>query len=307
MDFKGEYRKLFARVVAGVDDQGNDDTAAALGRQLAESGVDPDDVARVHAAAVEQCIAAQAADQWALSLLRASRLLSEVMSWRGAAGCLLRHRQWAESGLRELGRGAEVASLRTEPEEPQAPFRQPLDEARALLERVAVTDPLTGVYNARHFNVALEAQVKSARESAGPLSLLLMDVDGLNRYNEVHGRRQGDEALAMVARLLMGNTRSRDFVARCGGDEFAIILPDCTTRQALALAERIRRAVDEQGMPGGLTASLGVATFPTDAAGDRELVNVTQQACYLAQRLGGNTVCTALVAEVEGARSPGEP
>ena len=307
MDFKGEYRKLFARVVAGVDDQGNDDTAAALGRQLAESEVDPDDVARVHAAAVEQCIAAQAADQWALSLLRASRLLAEVMLWRGVAGTLARHKQWAESGLRDLGRVAETPSLRTEPEEPQPPFRQPLDQARAFLERVAVTDPLTGIYNARHFNVALEAQVKAARESATLLSLLLMDVDGLSRYNEVHGRRQGDEALAMVARLLMGNTRRSDFVARCGGDEFAIILPNCTARQALALAERIRCAVDEQGLPDGLTASLGIATFPTDAASDRELVNVTQQACYLAQRLGGNTVCTALVAEVEGARSPGEP
>jgi len=307
MDFKGEYRKLFARAVSGADEQPDEDAAAALGRQLAENDVDADDVARVHAAAVEQCIAAQAADQWALSLLRASRLLAEVMLWRGVAVTLARHKQWAESGLRDLEPATEPASPETQLEEAQPPFRQPLDEARAFLERVAVTDPLTGIYNARHFNVALEAQVKAARESGSPLSLLLMDVDGLNRYNEVHGRRQGDEALAMVARLLMGNTRRSDFVARCGGDEFAIILPNCTTRQALALAERIRRAVDEQGLPDELTASLGIATFPTDAASDRELVNVTQQACYLAQRLGGNTVCTALVAEVESACGPGEP
>ncbi len=302
MDFKPHYHRLLARAMSGEAGQREPDGAAALGRWLAENEVNLGDVARVHAAALDQQIAAQPPDERALTLLRASRVLAEVMLWRGVAECLLRHKRRAESELRELDHVTPGAATPQASETPP-PFRHPLAEASAFLERVAVTDPLTGIYNARHFHIALEAQVKCAHDAGGVLSLLVLDVDGLSRYNELHGRRQGDEALTMVARLLMESTRGSDFVARCGGDEFAIILPACTTRQALALAERIRRVVEEHGLPEGLSASLGVATFPTDASDERELINVTQQACYLAQRLGGNTVCTALVAEAENPTS----
>jgi diguanylate cyclase (GGDEF)-like protein len=186
-------------------------------------------------------------------------------------------------------------------------FRHPLADASAFLERIAVTDPLTGIYNARHFHIALEAQVHAAQEAGRPLSLLLIDVDGLSRINEAFGHREGDDTLAALAKLLMANTRASDFVARCGGDEFAVMLPNCATRQALVMADRLRRVVEEQRLGDGLAVSVGVATFPTDAAGDRDLINVTQQACYLAQRLGGNTVCTALVAEPEVTSSPSGP
>ena len=297
MDYKGEYQRLLARAVAGDEDE-KPAGAAALGRRLAESNVDSAEVARIHAAALERHMSGAPVDLRAMIMLRASRTLAEVMSWRGAAGSLLRQRQWAEAQLGDMTQPAAAAAA-AQPAEARAAFRHPLVEANAFLERVAVTDPLTGIYNARHFHIAIEAQVKSARESASLLSLLLVDVDCLSRYNEAYGRREGDEALTALAKLLMENTRANDFVARCGGDEFAIILPQSTTRQALALAERIRRAAEDRGLPDGLTVSLGVATFPTDAASDRELVNVTQQACYLAQRLGGNTVCTALVAEAE--------
>jgi len=297
MDYKAEYQRLLARAVAGDEDE-KPAGAAALGRRLAESNVDAAEVARVHAAALERHVASAPPDQRAMTMLRASRVLAEVMLWRGAVGSLLRQRQWAEMQLADILQSA-PASATVQQDEAPAPFRHPLLQANAYLELVAVTDPLTGIYNARHFHVAIDAQVKAARASGNLLSLLLVDVDCLNRYNEAYGRREGDEALAALAKLLMENTRASDFVARCGGDEFAIILPNSTTRQALALAERIRKAVEDRGLPDPLTVSLGVATFPTDAADERELVNVTQQACYLAQRLGGNTVCTALVAEVD--------
>lgn len=298
MELKREYQRLLARALAG-DEKQEQTEVAVLGRRLAENEVDAAEVARVHAAALDGHISAAPGDQRAMALLRASRLLAEVMSWRGVAAALARHKQWAEAQLRDLARALPPDPAAPEPSAAAGRFRHPLAEASAFLKRVAVTDPLTGIYNARHFHIAVEAQVKAARESGNLLSLLLVDVDGLNRCNEAHGRREGDEALAAVAKLLMENTRASDFVARCGGDEFAIILPNSTTRQALALAERIRRTAEEHGLPDALTVSLGVATFPTDAANDRELLNVTQQACYLAQRLGGNTVCTALVAEAD--------
>ena len=300
MDLDRDYHELLSRAIAGHEQQ-EPPAAAEIGRWLAEHDVSAADIARIHAIALEQLVFAQPADRRAMALLRASRVLAEVMQCRGAAGCLLRQKQAAESELRDLERALPTAETRRA----LGPFRHPLTEATAFLERVAVTDPLTGVYNARHFHIAIEAQVESARESGSPLSLLLVDVDGLSRCNEARGRREGDEALAALGRLLMDNTRASDFVARCGGDEFAIIMPGGTTRQALALAERLRRAVEQSELPDGLTVSLGVATFPTDAASERELVNVTHQACYLAQRLGGNTVCTALVAEVESVPAPG--
>lgn len=300
MDLKRDYPELVSRAIAGEEDQGR---LAAVGRWLAEHDVSAADIARIHAAAVEHLVLAQPTDSRAMALLRASRVLAEVMQWRGAAGYLLRQKYAAESELRDLERTLPAAETR----QAVAPFCHPLTEASAFLERVAVTDPLTGIYNARHFHIAIEAHVKSARESGSPLSLLLVDMDGLSRYNQTHGRREGDEALAALGRLLMDNTRASDFVARCGGDEFAVMMPGSTTRQALALAERVRRAVEQSGLPAGLTVSLGVATFPTDAASDRELVNVTHQACYLAQRLGGNTVCTALVAEAEGIPAASAP
>jgi diguanylate cyclase (GGDEF)-like protein len=297
MDYKGEYQHLLARAVAGDEDE-NPTGAAALGRRLAESDVDAAEVARIHAAALERHVASAPLDQRAMTMLRASRVLAEVMLWRGVAESLLRQRQWAEMQLADILQPVPASAAAQEGAAP-APFRHPLVEANAYLELVAVTDPLTGIYNARHFHVAIEAQVKAARASGNLLSLLLVDLDCLSRYNEAFGRREGDEALAALAKLLMENTRASDFVARCGGDEFAVILPNNTTRQALALAERIRKVVEDRGLPDPLTVSLGVATFPTDAANERELVNVTQQACYLAQRLGGNTVCTALVADAD--------
>ncbi|HUT74191.1 MAG TPA: GGDEF domain-containing protein [Armatimonadota bacterium] len=303
MDVKCDYQRLLARALSGDDQEQAGNDAAVLGRRLAENEIGPADVARIHAAALDKHLAGQASDQRALALLQASRLLAEVMLWRGLSAGLLRHKQWADAELREVGRPLPLPPAGSQAEE-MPPFRHPLAEATAFLERVAVTDPLTGIYNARHFHVAIEAQVQAAGESGSLLSLILLDVDALSRHNEVYGRRHGDEVLITMARLLMETTRRSDFVARCGGDEFAIILPHCTTRHAIALAERIRAVVQEHGFPDCLTASLGVATFPADAASDRELVNVTQQACYLAQRLGGNTVCTALVAEAEGIPAP---
>jgi len=296
MDFTQQYQRLLSQTIAGEQEQTE---TAALGRLLAEHEIDCPELARVHAAALERHLSSAPRDLRAMIVLRSSRCLAEVMMWRGVAGALLQQKRWAEAQLSDVKRLVAGADNAPAPAETRSDFRHPLADASAFLERIAVTDPLTGIYNARHFHIAIEAQVKAAAEAGRPLSLLLIDVDCLNRVNEAYGRREGDEALAGLAKLLMANTRASDFVARCGGDEFAVVLPNCAARQALVLADRLRRVVEERRLGDGLAVSVGVATFPTDAAGDRELINVTQQACYLAQRLGGNTVCTALVAEAE--------
>jgi two-component system cell cycle response regulator len=168
----------------------------------------------------------------------------------------------------------------------------------AEVERMAVTDGLTGLHNHRHFQNLLDQRLALARRYGKPLSLLLCDIDHFKTVNDTYGHPVGDTVLRGVAKLLSAQARAVDQLARYGGEEFAVILPETDTSAARALAERIRAAVAAAELrttlgPIKVTLSLGVATFP-DAADDKQaLIDRADQALYAAKHAGRNRCVVA--------------
>lgn len=137
------------------------------------------------------------------------------------------------------------------------------------LSRVAETDPLTDVLNTRGFRKRFEAEFARARRAKTCLSLLIFDIDHFKLINDRHGHDVGDEAIRHVAQLLIVNCRGYDVVARLGGEEFAVLLPETPRERALMAAEKFRRAVAETPLIGAwgrieLTVSVGADELSTD-------------------------------------------
>lgn len=176
-----------------------------------------------------------------------------------------------------------------------------IERARLLEETrlLAITDDLTSLYNHRYFVQRLMHEVKRARRYRQPLSLLMLDIDHFKKYNDQHGHIKGNEVLKRVAALLVRESRDSDIAVRYGGEEFSIILPQTTNKDAISLAERLREQVEKEEIPhrdtqpeGKLTISIGVATFPDDTISPVELVEMADVALYRAKRLGRNRVCS---------------
>ena len=169
----------------------------------------------------------------------------------------------------------------------------------------ATTDALTGLANAREFRRRLDAAFSRPDRRDVPLSLLLIDFDHFKSVNDQLGHQHGDLVLAMGARIVRSTVRGQDLVARYGGDELAVIVPDANGASAQRLAYRIVDAVHAAGVntiPGRhLTFSVGVASYPEDGFTATELVAAADQALYLAKREGKDRACTfpQLVTELE--------
>ena len=158
------------------------------------------------------------------------------------------------------------------------------------LRLMAATDPLTGIANRRTFEATLRQDMARATRVGEQVSLVLMDVDHFKRINDTLGHRRGDEALRQVARTLSSECRLGDTVARYGGEEFVMILFGCGAQDALSVADRLRRLVAESVTAVRLTASAGVATFPSDVRDGTTLVEAADIALYAAKRSGRNRV-----------------
>ena len=177
-----------------------------------------------------------------------------------------------------------------------------IDNARLYEEtkRLSETDGLTGLYDSRTFYLSLDKEVSRVRRYGGCLSVLMADMDHFKRHNDSYGHPSGDEVLRVVAEIMMDNCRSSDVVARYGGEEFAAVLIDTDEKEAMVVAERIRRHVEGYKFRGddevpvvSKTISLGVAVFPGDspASGKEELVKRADDAMYRAKKGGRNRVC----------------
>ncbi len=162
--------------------------------------------------------------------------------------------------------------------------------ARAVLERQAQTDSLTGLLNHRAFQERLRAELEAVRRGAGTLALLLLDIDNFKRINDVHGHGVGDHVLSRIAGVLRGAARPEDHVCRIGGEEFVVILPAGKAEEATDLAERIAQelAVSELDPAGNVTVSIGIAEAPRDASGARELAVCADIAMLSAKARGKN-------------------
>ena len=156
-------------------------------------------------------------------------------------------------------------------------------------------EPKTGLFNARHFSVALEGELGRSGRFARPVALLMVDLDYLRDVNSARGHLEGDDALRLVADVIRGATRAYDVPARWGGDEFCVLLPEACREEALAVAERIRSSVERTGIARGLpiTVSVGVAAVPTRGVTADDLVAKADAAAYGAKFSGRNSVALA--------------
>ena len=178
-------------------------------------------------------------------------------------------------------------------------FRQlvrKLAEAREQLETLAMTDPLTGLFNRRHFLLRLEEECERARRSGDGLVCLMLDADHFKQVNDDFGHQKGDEVLKMIATLTRATLRVYDAVGRYGGEEFIALLPGASLEAAGAIAERLRAGIESsvilQTPSGGrrpTTASLGLSQWRPGDTVDT-LIHRADEALYRAKAGGRNRV-----------------
>lgn len=162
------------------------------------------------------------------------------------------------------------------------------------LEKEAITDELTSVYNYRYLISSLENEIKRARRFKQTFSFVMVDVDNLKAYNDRLGHISGSQALREMANVIKANCREIDLVSKYGGDEFGLLLPQTKLAGAHRVIERVISAVANHCFdgktPGLLTCSAGVSSFPGDGETSGELINAADKALYQAKRAGKNAV-----------------
>ncbi len=163
------------------------------------------------------------------------------------------------------------------------------------LQQQSITDGLTGIKTRRFFWEALSAEWKRASRSGRPFSVVLIDLDKFKEVNDTMGHFEGDLVLARVGRLLEQKSRQSNVVARYGGDEFIVLMPETGAEQAQVLAERLRQwlATDPMLSEHHITGSFGVASFPMHGFSIEDIIRVADAGMYVSKRSGGNSVSTA--------------
>jgi|GEM_PF-5703024 len=168
-----------------------------------------------------------------------------------------------------------------------------------LIQRLVITDDLTGAHNRRYLNDLLARELERCRRYQHSVALIMLDLDRFKDYNDRHGHPAGDEVLREVVELIRRNLRAVDVVARYGGDEFSILLPEAEAGQARQVAEKIHAAIAAHAFPHGrLTASLGLITcqMTKDLAADY-LISLADHALYTAKHRGRNRLVSLRVRE----------
>jgi diguanylate cyclase len=186
-----------------------------------------------------------------------------------------------------------------------------LQQSLEAIRAESLTDPLTGLGNRKYFDRSLEAAVAHALETGEPLSLLMFDIDHFKSFNDSYGHLTGDQVLRLVGMSLKQAIKGQDITARYGGEEFAVVLPSTALRQALTVADHIRRAVMSKELKkkstgeilGRVTISVGVSMLKPDDDTD-SLIERADACLYAAKRGGRNrVVCEAdreYIAETRG-------
>jgi diguanylate cyclase (GGDEF)-like protein len=166
------------------------------------------------------------------------------------------------------------------------------------LYQQASCDPLTGIANRNHLQRELSKFIALSSRYNRDFSVMMLDLDFFKQVNDAYGHDVGDNVLKLVANILTNNTRGHDVVARFGGEEFVILLPETPLSGAVVVAERIRLAIEHcnfkpLGCPHGVTISIGISEFPIHGIDPKELMNRADEALYEAKTSGRNRVCMA--------------
>jgi diguanylate cyclase len=176
-----------------------------------------------------------------------------------------------------------------------------LQQSLEAIRAESLTDPLTGLGNRKYFDRSIDSAVQNALASGEPLSLLMFDIDHFKSFNDSYGHLTGDQVLRLVGMSLRQTIKGQDITARYGGEEFAVVLPNTALRQALTVADHIRRAVMAKELKkkstgeilGRVTISVGVAMLKPGDETD-SLIERADACLYAAKRNGRNrVVCEA--------------
>lgn len=169
-------------------------------------------------------------------------------------------------------------------------------ELFAQVERQAVTDPMTSLFNRRYFTEQLSKEIDRYQRFGHPFSYIIVDLDYLKKINDSLGHHFGDIAIKHIANVMKRSVRDVDTVGRFGGEEFVVLLPETAHENARMVANRICAAIRAKPVEGigVITASLGLATFPQDAQDRDKLQELADQALYLAKHRGRNQVCSVI-------------
>ncbi len=162
------------------------------------------------------------------------------------------------------------------------------------LQKLSITDHLTGIYNRRYLNRRLSEEITRYNRYKHPFSFMMLDLDKFKEYNDTFGHIAGDNLLKNLANVMEKSLRTIDIAARFGGDEFVTIFPQTPKIDAIQISNRLKEKIDkalsEHNIEMPLSISVGLATFPDDASSIMELIEKTDQALYLAKKGGGNRV-----------------
>lgn len=167
------------------------------------------------------------------------------------------------------------------------------------IEDLAIRDSLTGLFLRRHMLERLDEELKREMRNRGSLSFLMIDLDYFKKYNDQFGHVAGDIVLKTVAKIIQGSfNQPGNLVCRYGGEEFCVILPNCTKENARKMAEEVRRLIERQKIilrrqETSITISVGISSFPKDAKMKEELIYKADHALYRAKEQGRNRVCIA--------------
>jgi diguanylate cyclase (GGDEF)-like protein len=164
------------------------------------------------------------------------------------------------------------------------------------VKQLAYLDGLTGIFNRRFFELRILEEIERARRYGTGMAVIMADIDEFKRLNDEFGHLLGDEVLRQVSSLFHQQLRKIDVVCRYGGEEFAILLTQINTDQAVGIAEKLRRMVETHqfpGVPRTVTISAGVGAFPAHGKSRDELIRAADNGLYAAKQAGRNRVCLA--------------
>lgn len=170
-----------------------------------------------------------------------------------------------------------------------------IKRSKDLLRLLSETDEMTSLQNKRSFNETLSKEIKKAARYSRKFSVLLIDADNLKDVNDNHGHGAGDQLIKVLANTMQGSLRTSDILARIGGDEFVVLLPEADHKHAVEAGERIRSAAantafDRKGKQVNMTVSIGIASYPDDGESLEEIMENADRALYKSKKTGRNRV-----------------